>query len=215
MKLYSYWRSSSSWRVRIAIAFKELECEIVPVHLLRQEQHVAAHHGRNAMEQVPVLELEDNGSPLVLSQSMAILEYLEERWPEPPLLPRDRPARARARQLAELVNAGIQPLQNLSVLERVKELAPATHGKDWAGPFVARGLRALEETARTTAGRFLIGDAPSLADVCLVPQLYSARRFDVDLEPLPKLVAVERACNELVAFQKAHPDLQPDGGSVS
>lgn len=212
MKLYSYWRSSSSWRVRIAVAFKELECEIVPVHLLRREQHAAAHHDRNAMDQIPVLELEDEGSPLVLSQSMAILEYLEERWPKPPLLPRERAARARARQLAELVNAGIQPLQNLSVLERVKELAPATHGKDWAGPFVARGLQAIEETARASAGRFLVGDEPSFADVCLVPQLYSARRFGVDLEPMPTLLAVERACNELEAFQKAHPDRQPDAG---
>lgn len=213
MKLYSYWRSSSSWRVRIALAFKGLEYEVVPVHLLHGEQHVADHRDRNPMQQVPVLETEDGGRPLVLSQSMAILEYLEERWPEPPLLPRLRMARARARQLAELVNAGIQPLQNLSVLNRVKELAPAAHAKDWAGPFVIRGLHALEQAARASAGRFLVGDQPSFADVCLVPQLYGARRFGVDLEAVPMLLAVESACNELEAFKKAHPDRQPDAGT--
>lgn len=212
MKLYSYWRSSSSWRVRIAVAFKALECEIVPVHLLLDggRQHASEHHRRNPMDQVPVLEVEDGGEPFALSQSMAILEYLEERWPQPSLLPSERRARARARQFAELINSGIQPLQNLSVIEHVHAIAPDTQKKDWAAHFVGRGLIALEEAARATAGRFLVGDAPSIADVCLIPQLYSARRFGVDLGRLSTLTTAEHACNELEAFQSAHPDRQPD-----
>lgn len=209
MKLYSYWRSSASWRVRIGLAYKQIAYEYVPVNLVREggEQHKPEYQARNPMEQVPTLELDDGR---LLSQSLAILEYLEETVPTPPLLPRDPYQRARARQLAELVNAGIQPLQNTGPQQRLKAL-----GVDevaWSRHFITQGLTALAATAASSAGRFLVGDAPTLADVCLVPQLYNARRFGVDLSPLSLalLGRVEAACMELEAFQLAQPDRQPD-----
>lgn len=209
MKLYSYWRSSASWRVRIGLNYKGLAYDYVPVNLVREggEQHKPEYHALNPMEQVPALELDDGR---LLSQSLAILEYLEETVAQPPLLPRDPYLRARCRQLAELVNAGIQPLQNTGPQQRLKAL-----GVDevaWSRHFIAQGLTALAATAEPTAGKFLVGDAVTLADVCLVPQLYNARRFGVDLtQPsLALLGRVEAACLELAAFQLAQPDRQPD-----
>jgi maleylpyruvate isomerase len=154
---------------------------------------------------VPALELDDGR---LLSQSLAILEYLEETIANPPLLPRDPYLRARCRQLGELVNAGIQPLQNTGPQQRLKAL-----GVDevaWSRHFIAQGLAALAATAEPTAGKFLVGDTVTLADVCLVPQLYNARRFGVDLTLIPLLGRVEAACLELEAFQLAQPDRQPD-----
>lgn len=209
MKLYGYWRSSASWRVRIALNLKGLAYEYVPVHLLREggEQHAEAHRSRNPMRQVPVLELEGRQ----LGQSMAILEFLEERHPSPALLPADPFARARVRQLAETINSGIQPLQNLSVLQHVK----ATGGdeKAWAVHWITRGMDALEAMARESAGRFLFGDQVTFADVCLVPQLYATRRFPIDVERFPTLLRIEKACAELPAFQAAHADRQPDAAA--
>jgi maleylpyruvate isomerase len=207
MKLYSYWRSSASWRVRIGLGMKGLEYEYVPVNLVREggEQHKPDYHALNPMEQVPTLELDDGR---LLAQSLAILEYLDETHPEPALMPRDPYLRARVRQLAELVNAGIQPLQNTGPQQRLKAL-----GVDevaWSRHFIAQGLLAMAATAEATAGRFLVGDAPTLADVCLVPQLYNARRFGVDLSLIPLLGRIEAACLELEAFQLAQPDRQPD-----
>src|SRR6185295_1418465 len=134
LRLYGYWRSSTSWRVRIALGHKGLAYEYVPVHLVRAggEQRSEQHRSRNPMQQVPVLELDD-GAPLQLTQSIAILEFLEERWPEPPLLPGDHLARARARALAEIVNSGIQPLQNLTVMQELKRAG--VDEKAWARHF--------------------------------------------------------------------------------
>jgi maleylpyruvate isomerase len=211
MKLYGYWRSSSSWRVRIALAYKNIAYENIPVHLLQDggQQHAPGHASRNPMEQVPVLEIQAGGATHHLSQSLAILEYLEERFPSPRLLPRDHVDRAHARQLAELVNSGIQPLQNITVLQRLKNEHKIDEAA-WARHFMQRGLAALERSAAGTAGRFLVGDEPSFADVCLVPQLYNARRYGVALDAFPLLLRVESACNELPAFDAAHPDRQPD-----
>lgn len=213
MRLYTYWRSTSAWRVRIALAWKGLPFEAVPVHLLEGggRQHEPNFRALNASEQVPVLELDESapdGRPLRLAQSMAILEYLEERHPAPPLLPTSPWLRARVRQLAEIVNSGTQPLQNLYTLQRLKEAG--VDGDAWARHFIARGLASLEETALATAKTFLVGDAPSFADVYLVPQVYNARRFGVDLAPYPTVARVEAACAALPAFQAAHPDVQPD-----
>lgn len=210
MKLYGYWRSSCSWRVRIALEVKGLEYEYVPVHLLKGEQRASEHAARNPMEQVPVLELDDGQR---LGQSIAIIEYLEERFPEPALLPRDPVLRARARQLAEIVNSGIQPMQNLGILDHLKEAAPELDRKAFPARFIARGFAAMEAIAKHTAGRYLVGDAVSVADVCLVPQFYGARRFGVPLDPYPTLVAVEARLAELSAFKKAHADAQPDAAS--
>jgi maleylpyruvate isomerase len=209
MRLYNYWRSSASWRARIALAYKGIPFEYRSVDLVREggEQNSATYVAEiNPLSQVPVLELEDGRR---IAQSLAILEYLEERYPEPALLPSEPWLRARARQLAEMVNAGIQPFQNTPttgyVQTRLRGDIP-----DWLRFFLDRGLRALERTARETAGTFLVGSHPTFADVCLVPQLYSARRFDIPLAPFPTLVRVEAACNALPAFTSAHPDRQPD-----
>lgn len=209
MKLYSYWRSSSAYRVRIALEYKGLRYENVPVHLVRGggEQHRPEFAAKNPMQQVPLLEIDEEDGRLWLGQSTAIIEYLEERYPEPPLLPRSRSARARARELAQIVNAGIQPFQNLGTLAA---LAPDVDGRAFARRFNAFGLSALEARAKDSAGKYLVGDDVTIADVFLVPQLYAARRFDVDLAPYETLLRVEAALIALPAFKAAHPDSQPD-----
>ena len=212
MKLYGYWRSSCSYRVRIALAYKGLPVTQVPVHLLEGggQQHLPEFVRKNPMRQVPLLEVEDQGRTEWLGQSLAIIEYLEEKHPEPPLLPSGAIARARARQLAEVVNSGIQPFQNLSVQQEIARIAPGLSPSTFAAGYVARGLEALEGLARSTAGKFLVGDELSVADVCLVPQLYAARRLAVALAPFPTLLGVEQRCVELACFRQAHPDNQPD-----
>ena len=209
MILYDYWRSSSAWRVRIALHWKGIAFERRAVNLLQAGQDAPDFRALNPAGQVPVLVVDAGGKARTLAQSLAILAYLEERFPTPPLLPADPWLRARARQLAEIVNSGIQPFQNLSLLELLR---PRISGdpRDLARTFNARGLATLEATAAETAGKFLVGDDPSVADVCLVPQLYSARRFAVDLAPYSTLLRVEAACAALAPFQAAHPDVQTD-----
>lgn len=213
MKLYTYWRSTSSWRVRIALGWKGVPYEAVPVNLLADggRQHGDDFRALNASEQVPVLVLDEDapdGRPLQIAQSMAILEYLEERYPSPPLLPARQWLRARTRQLTQICNSGIQPLHNLYTLQRLTE--SGVDADTWARHFLERGLASLERTAGETAQTFLVGDALSLADVYLVPQLYAARRYGVNLAPFPTLTRVEATCTALPAFQAAHADVQPD-----
>lgn len=209
MKLYGYWRSSASWRARIALHLKGLKYEYVPVNLLEGVQHQETYREINPAGSVPTLEFTHAGRTVRLSQSLAIIEYLEELHPTPPLFPRDPYLRARARMMAELVNSGIQPLQNLQVLNHVEQ---ALHGdrKAWATHWIVKGLTALETLAAETAGTFLVGEHPSVADICLVPQLYSARRFGIEVSSFGLLTRVESACNELPAFQNAHADRQSD-----
>ena len=210
LALYSYWRSSSSWRVRIGLGLKGLAYAYVPVDLVAGEQWGDAHRARSPAAQVPVLEVEEGGRTLRLVQSMAILEWLDERFPDPPLLPPDLEGRARVRALAEHVNSGTQPYQNSIVLKTLKERFPG-YEKEWVRTFVARGLEALERAVSDgRAGRFCHGDAPGLADCYLVPQLASARRFGVDLAPFPALRRIDEACAALAPFRAAHPDAQPD-----
>ena len=207
MILYDYWRSSSAWRVRIALHWKKLPFERRVVNLIKDggEQHAADFATLNPLRQVPVLVTDDGRT---IAQSMAIIGYLEERFPAPALLPADPWLRARARQLAEMVNSGTQPLQNLSVLDHVQ--AGGLDRNEWARHFIARGLGALEAAARETAGPFLAGDAITVADLYLIPQLYNARRWNVDVAPLPTLLRAEAAAAELPAFAAAHPDAQSD-----
>ncbi len=210
MKLYNYWRSTSSWRVRIALALKGVKYEYVSVHLLRDggQQHAAAYTAQNPMEQVPALELDDG---TLLHQSLAIIDYLDETYPTPPLLPKDAIARARVREAAEIINSGIQPLQNLGTLQRVKSLG--ADEKAWAQHYINHGFKALEAIAVAHGGKYVIGDAVSLADVLLIPQIYGARRFEADLTRCPKLVQIaERALGEQ-AFAQSHPDKQPDANA--
>jgi maleylpyruvate isomerase len=207
MKLYGYWRSSATYRVRIALALKGIAYELTPVHLLQNggEQHAASFTAMNPMSQVPVLEVEPN---VRLAQSIAILEYLEESFPEPALLPRDRVLRARARQLTEIVNSGIQPLQNLLVTQRLKELG--VDEKGWVAHFVERGLTAYETIAAETAGRYSVGDHPTFADCVLIPQVYAARRFGVNVDAFPTIARIDALCAAEPTFAGAHPDRQPD-----
>ena len=214
MKLYGYWRSSSAWRVRIALGLKAIpfDYQVIRLAPTANEQYDANFMAINPFSQVPVLEVEaadGSGGVRRLAQSMAILEYLEERFPTPALLPADPWLRGRARQLAEMVNAGIQPFQNLPVLNYVKDMLEAD-SMAWVRHFIVRGLDALEKTCVETAGDFLVRDAVSFADILLVPQLYSARRFSVDLAPYPTLLRVEAACARLPAFMAAHADNQAD-----
>ena len=205
MKLYNYFRSSASWRVRIALAWKNVPYEYVPVSLLDKANQRDEYRELNPLQQVPTLILDDGRR---LSQSLAILEYLEETVPTPPLLPADPFLRARARQLAEVINSGIQPFQNLPTIALLSQ-AGLEAPKVVAG-FIARGLDGLAASADATAGTFLVGDAPSFADACLVPQLNAARRFGLDPATWPLLARVEEACMRLEAFQIAHADRQPD-----
>ena len=209
LRLHTYWRSSCAWRVRIGLGLKGLPWEPVYVHLLKDggQQHAADFRARNPLGQVPVLEVEeDDGSVATFSQSLAILGYLDDRWPEPSLVPADPAGRARARMLAEMINAGIQPLQNLSVTQHLTGLGVDSGA--WVKHFVTRGMDALE--AQAGDGPFLVGDTPGLAEACIVPQLYSCRRFGVDVSAYPRLLAVEARCAELPAFQAARPEAQAD-----
>lgn len=210
MRLYNYWRSSASWRVRTALHYKGLFFEYVPVDLAREggEQYQPAYEDLNPMKQVPTLEAMQDGRRVRLTQSLAIIEYLEEKWPEPALLPKDPVQRAHARALAEVVNSGIQPLQNMRPQRELR--ARGVDPTEWCRLFLAEGLGALEREARRLSGTFLVGDQLTVADVCLVPQLYNARRFELPLDTYPTLLRVEEACQRLPAFQRAHPDAQPD-----
>ena len=211
MKLYSYFRSSSSWRVRIALNHKRIDYSYAPIHLLRDggQQHRPEFAAVNPQGMVPVLEVEEGGKTFRLAQSLAILEYLEETQPQPPLLPKSPVLRARARQLAEIVNSSIQPLHNLMVLRKVTEELGGERNP-WAQDFIRRGLAAFETLAHESAGPYAVCEHPTFADVCLVPQLYQARRFGADLAAFPTCLAIETACLKLEAFQAAGPDRQPD-----
>jgi maleylpyruvate isomerase len=213
LRLWSYWRSSSAYRVRIALGLKQLPFEYVATHLTRDggQQLAPAFTNINPQRQVPVLEVLEGGVSRRLVQSMAIIEYLDERFPEPPLLPRDAADRAHVRALAELVNSGIQPLQNIGTFNELRK-----HGGDpesWARHFIAKGLAALEGLAAPHAGTFMFGDLASLADIYLVPQLYNARRFAIPLDGFPTLLRAERSAQALPAFESARPERQPDAES--
>ena len=179
------------------------------MNLLRDngEQHQGAFRDKNALAQVPVLEL-DNGR--LLTQSLAIIEYLDESHPEPPLLPRDAVERAQVRELSALIASGIQPFHNLATLEFLKEAAPSLSRARWFEHFVRPGLAALERRAAQISRGFLVGESVSMADALLVPQLYVARRFEVQVDPYPTLLAIEARLTALEAFASAHPDRQPD-----
>ncbi|HYU68438.1 MAG TPA: maleylacetoacetate isomerase [Burkholderiales bacterium] len=214
MKLYGYWRSSSAWRIRIALGLKGIRHEYEAVNLLRDggQQNKPPFTTLNPQSQVPVLELDPRPSesaPRRIAQSMAILEYLEEQFPTPALLPAEPWLRARSRQLAELVNSGVQPYQNLPVLNHVKDVLKSDE-LAWVKHFITRGLKALETLAGETAGKFLVGNTPTFADIYLVPQMYFARRFTVDTAPFPTLLRAEAACAALPAFHAAHADQQAD-----
>ena len=206
--LYHYWRSSSSWRVRWALAHKQIAFDAVHINLLAGEQQGEAYRAHNPMGYVPALRIDGR----LLAESVAICEYLDETRPEAPLRPADPYLRARMRQLVELVNADTQPLQNLLVLHRIGEKK-----KEWAQFFIERGLRAFEEVLRGlrgegVAGPFCLGAEPTMAELYLVPQLYNARRFEVDLAPYPLAREAEAAALATDAGKASAPEAwQPAG----
>jgi len=207
--LHSYWRSSASHRVRIGLGLKQLPYDYAAVNIVQGEQLAEDYRAKNPMAQVPTLEVtEDDGTRFALTQSLAILEYLEERWPDPPILPRDPLLRARARALAEIFNAGVQPLQNLGTLRKIKALGADEAA--WIRPVIAEGLAAFARISAEVSGTFSVGNSPTIADCCLVPQLAGARRFQIDLEPFARLLAIEAHCLPLPAFADAMPHHQPD-----
>lgn len=212
LKLYSYWRSSASYRVRIALNLKDLACDIVPVHLVRNggEQHGEAFRALNPQQQVPVL-LHGNR---VLRQSMAIIEYLDETWPEVPLLPVVARDRARVRALAQQVACDIHPLNNLRVLQFMEHTwnVPLPERELWIRHWIGEGLDALEQTLADhhSTGAFCEGDVPTMADCCLVPQLYNAQRFGIDLAAYPTVQRIHATCMALPEFVAAAPENQPD-----
>ena len=204
--LYDYFRSSASYRVRIALNIKGVEYERRPVNLLESEQQSDEYRALNPQGFVPMLEID--GHRLV--QSLAIINYLDLRFPTPPLIPTPAAERAHVVAMAMMVACDIHPLNNLRVLKYLKnELGHSQEEVDaWYAHWISEGLPALETFAAPRAGTFLFGDAPTAADVCLVPQLFNARRFNVPLDGYPTLVRADENANRLEAFAAAHPDRQ-------
>jgi maleylpyruvate isomerase len=211
MRLYDYWRSSAAYRVRLALNYKGLRYQQVPVDLRKNAQRTAEFLEINPQGLVPVLE--DDG--VVLTQSLPILNYLEERFPEPALLPKDAAGRARSRAIAVAIACEIHPLNNTRVLlylERELGLDEARRLK-WYRHWIAEGLGPIEAMLSHSAGDFCVGDAPSLADLCLVPQVYNARRYECDLEPYPLIRRIDARCRAIEAFERAAPERQPDAAA--
>jgi len=207
MILYDYYRSSAAYRVRIAIALKGLVVERRRVHLLHGEQRDPGYRAKSPLAIVPTLELDDG---TLITQSLAIIDYLDALKPGPPLLPKDPVLAAQARAVALTIACEIHPLANLRVLEALQQQFGAKDDQIavWRKRWIAEGLSAVE--ALIAPAPFAFGAAPSLADICLVPQVYNARRFDVSLEACPRILAVEAACAAHPAFLEARPEAQPD-----
>lgn len=211
IRLHGYFRSSSSYRCRIAFNLKQVEPEFQSVHLVRDggQQKSEAFRALNPQMLVPALEAEGQ----VLTQSPAILEWIDETWAQPPLLPQDRMERAAVRAFCAVIGCDIHPLQNLRVLQYLRtEFGQDQDGLNrWCQRWIGDGLQAAEALlAGRPQTRFAFGDVPGMAEVYLIPQLFSATRFEVDVTPMPRLRAIQAACEELEAFAQAHPSRQPD-----
>lgn len=209
IKLYSYWRSSAAYRVRIALNLKGLEYQTVPISLApgESEHRKSEYRAINPQMLVPFLEDGD----IAIAQSMAILEYLEETYPDVCLLPAEDPPRSNVRAFCNMIACDVHPILNLRILNYIKTEFDADPTADWYSHWIHEGFKAAELICGD--GPFVFGDAVTLADALLVPQMYNARRFNVRLEDYPKLVAACNACNELPAFKLAAPEQQPDAVS--
>jgi maleylacetoacetate isomerase/maleylpyruvate isomerase len=206
VKLYTYFRSSASFRVRIALNLKGLAYEPVFVHLAKGEHRQPKYTSVNAQGLVPTLELDDGTR---LTQSLAIMEWLDDQHPSPALLPRDPLSRAQVRAISDLIACEIHPLNNLRVLQHLKRLGQSQEQIDtWYRHWIADGLQKVE--AEMSGSRFCHGDAPTMADCCLVPQIFNAKRYNSDLSPYPKTMRAFENCMKLEAFDRAQPSNQPD-----
>jgi maleylpyruvate isomerase len=209
--LFGYWRSSAAYRVRIALNLKRITARQVAVDLQAGEQKGEEHRARNRAGVVPVWRDADG---FTLAQSLAIIEYLDEIYPDPPLLPNDPRQKALCREIANTIACDIHPIGNLRVLEKLAadygagDAARAAWKRHWIG--TGTGFGAIEARLAAIAGRHAVGDAITLADICLVPQVYNARRFGLDLAPFPRIVAADAAAREQPAFAAAAPEAQPD-----
>lgn len=204
--LYSYFRSSASFRVRFALAYKGIDYEYHAINLVKDggEQRSSDYEKLNSMHQVPTFVVDG----VMLTQSLPIIE---RKYPEKSLLPRDLFKRAQARRIAEIINSGIQPLQNLATLKKIVDVTGVDSKKaDWAKHFISKGFQGLERVLEETAGKFCVGDEVSIADLALVPQVYNAARFNVDTTSFPLICRIAEECLKLDAFQAAHPSKQPD-----
>jgi maleylacetoacetate isomerase/maleylpyruvate isomerase len=213
MRLYSYWRSTAAYRVRIALNMKGLDYETVPVHLLEDggQQHAPDYVALNPSHLVPTLVLDD-GTPL--TQSLAICEYLDITNPEPPLLPSDTVQRAHVKAAALVLAADVHPVNNLRVVQHLEARFGASRedSAEWMRHWTGKGFDALQQMVRDDTP-FAFGDAPGFADICLVAQYYNARRWDLDLTPYARLTEIEQNCLALPAFDAARPENQPDAQS--
>ena len=208
MKLHGYFRSSAAYRVRIALNLKGLTAQHLPHHLRKGEQCAPAYLAINPQGLVPTLE-DDAGT--VLTQSLAIIEWLDESYPAPPLLPDDPLRRAKVRAFAMALACDVHPVQNLKVLARLRQLGlPEEKVTEWAAWANREGLSACEALIKGEQGPFCFGATPTVADLCLVPQLANARRFGVDIAAFPRLLEAEATASEIKAFADAAPDRQPD-----
>lgn len=209
MRLYSYYRSSAAYRVRIALELKGLDYEYIAVNLLHAQQKSGDYMAKNPQGLVPALETPDGA---LIAQSVAIMEWLEETYPEPALLPPDPLQRALVRSTVNSIACDIHPLNNLSVTNYLQNPMGASPEEVhiWYGKWVDRGFEAIEKNLRTRDGRCCFGDAPTMADACLIPQVYNALRFNVEMGEYKNILQVWEHCNTLEAFEKAHPDAQPD-----
>jgi len=200
--LYSYYRSTCSWRVRISLALKKINYTYIPINLVKAENKTESYLAINPMGLIPTLLIDGKK----LSESLAILEYLEETRPEVPLLPKDPEERARVRQVALLIVSDIQPLQNSGVLATF----PQEKKDAWAQQWIGKGFVALEKLLEKYSGEYAVGNQITLADICIIPQVYNARRFNLDLAPFPRIVALDTKLADHPAFKAAHPNNQPD-----
>ncbi|MED6255516.1 Glutathione S-transferase zeta-1 [Ataeniobius toweri] len=201
--LHGYFRSSCSWRVRIAFALKGIEYNHVAVNLIKDggQQFTEQYKTLNPMQQVPAVEIDGT----TLFQSLAVIQYIDETRPGPRLLPVDPKARAQVRMISDLVASGIQPLQNVYVLQKIgAEKLP------WTQHFINRGFQALETILKQTSGKYCVGDEISMADICLVPQVYNAQRYNVDVSQYPTIKRINETLLEIEAFKLSHPSRQPD-----
>ena len=210
MKLYSYFRSSAAYRVRIALNLKGLPAEIVPVHLVKNggEQHSAEYRQLNASELVPTL-IDDT---FALSQSLSILEYLDEKYPEPALLPKQIQQRALIRAFSQNIACDIHPRNNLRVLQYLQNVFALSEGEKstWYKHWIELGMRSLEAQLTESNGQFCFGEQATFADCCLIPQVYNAKRFNIDVSAFPKIESIYQHCMTLDAFQQAAPEAQID-----